>query len=146
MKHTLRTVMSLTALAAFALPSSARATGTPVIVAGPGSYITNYTQSVVVAQPGDSITYINADVQPHDVIARELGPDTPAFCGEDADMFTPGVQRRYELGSCPLFWTNLISVSGSTPVLGLENIQGGGTLYDFYCSIHPNMRGTLVAV
>lgn len=146
MNSTHRTLLTIAALSAFALPGGARAAGTPVIVTGPGSYVSGYTQPVAVAQPGDEITYVNADVQPHDVVAYEKGPDTASFCDDDIDPFTAGVQRRYALGKCPIFWSDVISVSKTTPVLGLENIQGGGRIYPFFCSVHPNMEGTLVAV
>jgi len=141
-----RSALALAVLGAFALPASAQAAGTPIIVTGPGSYITNYTQPVAVVQVGDEVTYVNADVQPHDVVAREFGPDTASFCGEDIDPFTTGTQRRFAEGSCPVFWSKLISVGQTTPVLGLENVQGGGRLYEFYCSIHGNMKATLVVV
>lgn len=151
-----RSVLALATLGAFALPTSAHAVGTPVIVTGPGAYITNYTQPVAVAQPGDEMTYVNADAQPHDVVSVELGPPLAAHCVEDADPFTTGTQERFPMrdvdgdgdldNTCPIFWSKLITVGQTTPVRGLENVQGGGRLYAFYCSIHGNMKATLIVV
>jgi plastocyanin len=141
-----RYLLPLAMIGALALPTTAQAVGTPVIVTGPGAYVTGYTHPVAVASPGDEITYVNADIQPHDVVAVQFGPDTASYCDDDVDPFTAGVQRRFEIGQCPIFWSALITVGKTTPVLGLENISGGGTIYDFFCSIHGNMKGKLVGV
>lgn len=141
-----RTTSALFALAGLALliPSSASAVGTPVIVAGPGGTTVGYTQPVAVAQPGDKIDLIVADVAPHDVVSREMGPDTAAHCSEDANP-APGVQRRFKLGECPVFWSRLVGAGTVTPVRGLENIESG-SIYEYYCTIHSNMVGQLVAI
>lgn len=141
-----RSLSALAVAAACAMPASAHAVGTPVIVSGPGSYITNYTQPVAVAQPGDDVLYVNADAQPHDVVARTFGPDTAAYCDDDIDPFQVGVQRRFPVGGCPVFWTPLITIGQQAPVQGLDNVQGGPRIYDFFCTIHGNMEGQLVVL
>ena len=40
-----------------------------------------------------------------------------------------------------LFSTPLIGLGESTPVTGVEALAPGS--YEFYCSLHANMRGTI---
>jgi plastocyanin len=104
------------------------------VVAQPGSFATSYTTRVVPVQVGGELTFLNGDLQQHDVVAfSDYGPGDQPWC----DAFSPG--------KCPVVWSKLIGLSGSTEVLGTENLQAGRT-YEFYCTIHPSMRGTLVAV
>lgn len=103
----------------------------PVVATGPGGFALGYATPVVVARAGGSLTYINADVAPHDVVSDEYGPGDQPWC------------RNYPLNKCPMIWSNLISLANSTPVLGLDNAVPGAT-YTFTCSLHPNMQGTLV--
>lgn len=104
----------------------------PVVTTGPGGFALGYAPPVVAVRKGGSLTYVNADVAPHDVVTDDVyGPDDQPWC------------RNYPLNRCPLIWSNLISLGNSTPVLGLENVTPGAT-YAFTCSLHPNMRGTLV--
>jgi plastocyanin len=141
-----RTILGIVAMSAVALPAPAGAKGTPVIVTPPGSYLASYHQPLVVAQAGDAITYVNLDVQGHNVVSTLMGPDTAAHCTEDADPFTVGIQPRFpDPGTCPLIWSATIAVASQTPVRGLENIQPL-TVYEYYCGPHPNMKGRLVTL
>jgi len=117
------------------LGSTAAAAGTPVIVSGPGSYLVNYTQPVIVASVGDIVAYVNLDVQRHDVVAD--GVYRPTDSAEWCVLF--GADE------CPLFWTPLIGLGQQTEVRGLEDVESG-TTYDFLCTIHQNMWGLLVVV
>lgn len=113
------------------LPGTPEGVG-PVVVTGPGGFSAGYATPVVPVRKGGSLTYINGDVAPHDVVTDEsYGPNDQPWC------------RNYPLNRCPLVWSNLISLGTTTPVLGLENVEPGAT-YPFTCSLHPNMRGTLV--
>jgi plastocyanin len=85
------------------------------IEAGPG---TQYlTTSVTMAQ-GERLTFMNLDVTGHDVTARRLGAD-----------------RR------PLFSTPVQATGSTAFVDGSQYLTTGR--YDFYCSVHPFMHGTL---
>jgi plastocyanin len=76
-----KTILGAAAAVTLAFPSSANAVGTPVIVSGPGSTYTTYTQPVAVVQQGDEVMYVNADVSGgHDVVSRQYGPDLAAHC------------------------------------------------------------------
>lgn len=82
------------------------------VVAGPGSVATTYTTPVMVMQQGQTLSFTNGDVAPHDI-------DSPAW------------------GDTPL-----IGLGESYQVQGTSDLSPGQ--YGFFCSIHPNMFGTLV--
>ena len=67
---------------------------------------------------GDHLNLVNDDSAPHDVVSR----DTDA-------------------SGKPLFSSEVISRGQTTPVNGVEELGPGS--YAFYCSIHPQMAGTL---
>ena len=68
---------------------------------------------------GGSLTFVNLDLAKHDVRSVELGP-----------------------GGGPLFSTPLIDFGETAEVTGLENVTSGKA-YEFFCTIHPGMRGNL---
>jgi hypothetical protein len=76
---------------------------------------------------------VNLDIASHDVRSDDPGPDTQPWC----------TQLNFPAGRCPLFFTGLIGLGQTTPVLGLENLEPGRN-YDFHCSLHSWMKGTLV--
>jgi plastocyanin len=41
-----------------------------------------------------------------------------------------------------LFWSPLVGLSQTTPVLGVSGLKPG--TYSFYCTLHPGMKGKLV--
>jgi polyvinyl alcohol dehydrogenase (cytochrome) len=90
------------------------------IVAGPGAASTTYATPAMVTQVGGPLSFVNFDLPRHDVIAVEKAPD----------------------GS-PLFSSQLSGTGEIAPVEGLDRVQSGRT-YEFYCSIHPGMRGQLL--
>jgi plastocyanin len=104
-----------------------------VVAAGPGAQLaSNYATPVVVTSVGGDLSFINADASRHDVVAVDaVGPDDQPWC-----VSAPA-------GQCPLFWSTLIGIGQQTPVLGTENLESSAS-YEFYCTLHPNMRGTLV--
>lgn len=90
------------------------------IATGPGATYYGYLPPVTVTQVGGPLNYTNGDIARHDVVARERGPD-----GQ------------------PLFKSELAALGETVPVNGLENVESGET-YEFFCSIHPGMRGQLI--
>lgn len=86
------------------------------VVAIPQS--TYATQSVAIDQ-GEPLTFLNLDALNHDVTAR----------GKDAN-------------GDPLFSTPLIGPAQEVPVADAEKLGPGS--YAFFCSVHPNMEGTLL--
>ena len=92
----------------------------PSVVAGPGAASTGYVTPVMTAQKGGPLSFVNLDVVQHDVVAKDNGPDGK-----------------------PLFRSKLIGLGESAPVEGLDKVQSGQS-YEYYCSVHPGMRGTLI--
>ncbi|HVE91706.1 MAG TPA: hypothetical protein VNE62_05340 [Actinomycetota bacterium] len=95
----------------------------PPIAAGPGSLAAGYTTPAAAGQSGGEMTFVNGDFAPHDVVSVDRGPN-----------------------GLPLFYTQIVGLGERTPVIGLDNLEGGRT-YAFFCSLHPDtMRGTLVVL
>lgn len=87
------------------------------VVAAPGSAATTYTTPVAVVRAGDEVlSFINFDVAPHDVRSTE-----------------------------GLFSTPVILLGGRAPVTFNAHLESGKT-YGFFCSVHPNMIGRLLAI
>lgn len=103
--------------------------------------INTYLPSTLPVSRSLGLTYVNADILDHDVVAYEAKrPDGSApWCGTFEDMEDPSAVE------CPLFWSPLIPSGETTPVLGLQDTKVGES-YSFYCSIHPSMRGTIQVV
>jgi outer membrane protein assembly factor BamB/plastocyanin len=99
-----------------AAPGGADAPAGFPAVAGPGAATVNYATPQIVIPQGSSITFTNADVPLHDF-------DSPD-------------------GAWPN--TPLVGVGGSYDVAGIPDL-GPGT-YQFTCSLHPRMQGTLTVV
>jgi plastocyanin len=100
-------------------PAEAQAVGTPVL-ALPGAFQLGYATPVIVTQVGGTITFVSADIPPHNVCI----------------VYGPLDHR------C----SSTVGLGGTatdTPTGDLAS----GSIYEFFCSIHPDtMRGTLVAV
>jgi polyvinyl alcohol dehydrogenase (cytochrome) len=92
----------------------------PSIVSGPGAASYGYATPIATATKGGSLSYVNLDVVQHNVVAKDKGPD-----GQ------------------PVFRTKLVGFGESAPVQGLDRVQSGKT-YEFFCTVHPGMRGQLV--
>ncbi|MBW3583986.1 MAG: hypothetical protein KY455_12910 [Euryarchaeota archaeon] len=116
-----------------ALPSGDAALPQQTVVAGPGAWLTTYATPAVAVEQGGSLSFTNSDLLHHDVVSREKGVDDAPWCSG------------YATGDCPLFWSPLIGLGETTPVVGLEETTPG-TAYTYYCTLHPNMTGTLVAL
>jgi plastocyanin len=67
----------------------------------------------VTIDQGEKLTFLNPDVAPHDVTSVEEG----------------------------LFSSETVSTGTETPVNGADSLPAG--TYDFICSVHPYMTGTL---
>jgi plastocyanin len=102
------------AVATLALAAPA-ASADEQIAAGPG---TQYVTTSVTIDQGERLTFRNLDTTGHDVTAR-----------------LPGVDGK------PLFRTPVIGTGSTAFVDGSQYLTTGS--YDFYCSIHPFMTGTL---
>ena len=76
-----------------------------------------YSQTNVAIDEGEALSFLNLDILNHDVTAKD------------------------KAGGDPLFSTPLIGPGQEVPVTGAEKLGPGS--YPFFCSVHPNMEGTL---
>jgi plastocyanin len=113
----MRTLVLGGVVASLLVPSTALADET--IVAGPGS---RYAAGEYTIDQGEPLTFRNDDVSgpSHDVVSTANGD----------------VQKRY------LFASETIAPGKSSFVEGSQYLTTGS--YDFFCSIHPSMKGKLV--
>lgn len=116
------------------IPGPSVGEGTQVVTP-PGSQYYGYAPPVVVTQQDGTVTYTNADLVRHNVV------QDPREDGVAGDGSAPWCNQ-FDPGQCPLFWTELIGLSQSAEVQGLEDTPPGS--YSFYCTLHPGMQGTLV--
>ena len=110
--------------------------GAAEVVTGPGGFVAGFVPPVVVIAEGEGIKYTNADIAPHNFVAAD------AFLPKKAAKKAKWCSS-YDAGKCPLFWSLTIGTGESTEVLGLETLSAGDQ-YAFLCTLHPNMKGTLV--
>jgi plastocyanin len=107
-----------------------------VVAAGPGGFVAGFATPVVVIEKGESVTFVNGDVPMHDFVAQD------AFVPKKLARKTKWCSA-YPRGKCPLFWSPRIGAGKTTAVLGLNRVVPGKQ-YTFFCTVHPNMKGTLV--
>jgi plastocyanin len=129
----LRALVLGAALSVATVPAGAEVK--PVVVTLPGAWVTTYATQVVVVDAARAADYVNADIALHDVwsVATRPAGDASPWCAKFASA------------KCPVFYSELIPLAEITPILGLEDVVAG-QFYEFYCSIHRGMRGTLVAI
>jgi plastocyanin len=126
-----RMLAAVSFLLAVAAPAGAAQVATT-----PGGFLAGWVPPVVVIAEGEGITYSNADIAPHNFIASDA-------------MLTRKAAKKakwcsgYDKGKCPLFWSPTIGTGETTEVSGLSKVKAGEQ-YGFFCSLHPNMQGTLI--
>ena len=113
--YTGRAVRVFLAIVVAMLAAAPAASADEEIQAGPPARFTTPNPTM---DQGEPLFFRNLDVQDHDVTARATGPD-----------------------GRPLFGTPLIGQGERQFVEGSQYLTTGR--YDFFCSIHPNMTGTL---
>lgn len=133
MKSRIRVLPVVLALGALVL---ATAPAEAVVVLGvPGSYQVGFATPQAVTVVGGPLALVNSDTQPHNVIAltARRANGSAAWCSG------------YQAGKCPLFWSASVSAGEYTMVEGLADVVSGQS-YQFYCSIHSRMIGTLTVL
>lgn len=103
--------LALTVAAVGATPAAAE----QVITAGKGDVFVNPR---VTIDQGQTLSFRNADIDPHNVTATQAGPDGK-----------------------PLFASETVGTGKQVPVRRVEYLTTGS--YGFLCSVHPFMTGTL---
>lgn len=124
------------ALGAALVLAAATPTHAAVAAAAPGGFVAGFATPVVTAAQGEAITFVNADVAPHNFVADGVYLDKK-------DAKKSRWCTAYTAKGCPLFWSATITAGEETDVEGVERLESG-TEYPFYCTVHPSMKGTLV--
>jgi outer membrane protein assembly factor BamB len=91
------------------------------IVAGPAAVTTGFATRTVVVPRGTGAAFTNGDSAAHDIVSRV----------RDAD-------------GRPLFRSKITTLGTTSEVSGVQALLDGD--YDFFCSLHPAMTGTLKVV
>lgn len=92
-----------------------------------------YVTKDVVVDVAGTLTLVNLDLPTHDIVAKAHGPDDNPWC------------QRFFAGACPLFASALIGLGQEGVVEGTDQLTPLES-YEFYCSAHPWMTGTLTAL
>jgi len=105
------------------------------LVAAPGVRTIGYFATPLVVAPiGGPVTFTNQDIQPHGVASDAFGASSQPWCGF------------FAANKCPLLWAPVTDAGGRTsPVQGLAN-TASGTQYGLHCTLHANMRATLLVL
>lgn len=84
-----------------------------------GAVVETFVPASVSVGAGETLTLVNLERSPHDVTSLDVGTD-----------------------GLPLFQSAIVYEPGQTAVVrGVESLEPG--LYEFYCSVHEQMRGTV---
>jgi hypothetical protein len=125
-------IAALTVVAAALVP--AHADGSPIVASAGDRNANSFTTPVSVTPVGGPITFLNGDVQPHGLASDDFGPNTRPWC----DFFAKD--------HCPLFWAPVTDAGFRQNVVqGLDGLVSG-VRYGFHCTLHPNMKGVLIAL
>lgn len=127
----LRSILVLTVLLPMSGLQPARAAA-HVAVAPVGASVVGFATPVVVAAKAAPLTFVNLDQIRHDFVATKRAGGSGPWCS------------RYPAGACPVFWTDLIGGGTTAPVQGTANLTSGER-YEFVCTVHGVMKGTLIA-
>ena len=117
------------------VPTAAAPTDSQVVSGLTAKYYGYLTPAVVVSK-GGAITYTNLDIERHNVV-QDVNAD---------GVHGNGKQKwctQFPKGRCPVFYSALIGLGQSESVKGLKNVKPG-SVYTFYCTLHPGMKGKLV--
>lgn len=137
-KSRFKVIVLTGAAASLMLVGTSNQANAAAVAAGPGGFAAGFATPVTAAPVGGPLTFVNGDIQPHNVIA------TQNFLPAATAKKTPWC-KGYSKTKCPIFWSATVGAGQQTPVLGLENIESGKQ-YQFFCSVHPGMKGTLVGI
>lgn len=106
------------------------------VVSGPLAQFYGYVTPVVIVEPGGQLAYSNIDIVQHDVV-QDVGAD--GIANKKRDPWC----KRFKKKECPLFWSARAGLGDTVDVKGLNNLESG-SIYSFYCTLHPGMKGKVV--
>lgn len=134
----IRSIILAAALAITLAPGASHANATVTL---PASDNYGYLPTDLVVASGAEVTFLNLDPvaspdgAPHNVISRLFRTDkNRPWC-----VNFPGTAK------CPLLYTPLISALETAPVQGVADLTPG-VEYEFYCTLHSRMVGTITVL
>lgn len=140
----MKMVALFAALALSAAPPAALASDErPGALALVQAKVTGYATPVIVVTRGEEITFTNLDLEKHNVV-QDIATD-----GKGSKKLMPWCEKPksghhgQHHAECPIFWSELIGLGETAPVLGLNNVKSG-EIYSFYCTLHHGMKGKLI--
>lgn len=116
------------AVAVLAVPSSAEPLPTGVVnaIVGPQGSTAGYLTRTVVSTTGSVVTFVNLDQTTHDITSRA----------------TKTVVVKKKKKQVPLFRSEIVAGGATGTIAATATLAAGS--YDFFCSLHPGMTGTLM--
>lgn len=124
-------------------PAAAAGDERPGALALVQAKVTGYATPVIVAERGEEVTFTNLDLEKHNVV-QDVATD-----GKGSTKRMPWCEKPKSDGhghhhaECPIFWSKLIGLGETTPILGLKNVKPG-EIYSFFCTLHHGMKGKLI--
>ena len=105
------------------------------IIAGPDAKTLGYATPVMTIRRGDPLSFINLDIEAHNVQSDAFGPDSQPWC-----------DGNFPLGKCPLLFSPEVGLGQTPDIRGTENLVPGN-IYTFWCVAHGHgQSGTLVVL
>ena len=117
MRRTIAALACSFVIATAATPSHAVVN---TVVAGPAAFQLNYATDTVIVVSGQDATFVNLDIDEHDVVASK------------------------RVSGQPVFKSEIIGTGETAPIVGVSGLAPDD--YEFKCTLHGNMLGTLTVV
>jgi plastocyanin len=131
LRRSRRAALLLTAGAVLVMAGGAQAAPPVPAVAltGPQAPTVGFATPTVLTVSGQALTLVNGDTTGHDITSKLTKPAKLKF------------GKKYYTIQVPLFRSESVPAGGSAPVVGVDTLKPGS--YQFFCSLHTGMTGTL---
>jgi plastocyanin len=98
-----------------------------------------YVPADLVVDVSGTLTLTNTDLAGHDIVSVADGPESNPWC------------ERFPARTCPLFASPMLGLGEQGQVEGIDALPRSDPLgtvytYEYYCSVHPWMTGTITTI
>lgn len=98
-----------------------------------------FVPAQLVVDVEGTLMLTNTDLAGHDLVSVADGPEDNPWCDQ------------YPGRACPLFASTIVGLGGQAEVQGIDALpatdpSGAPVTYDYYCSVHPWMTGTITTL